>query len=109
MLKKLFVGGIPWETTEEQLRELFGQYGQVESVFIPTDKFTGKPRGFAFVEMSTGEDAEKAQKNLNQTQMGERTIVVNEAQERQERPRGPRSGGYDNDRRGGGGYSRNRY
>ncbi len=92
MSKKLYVGGLPWATTEDELRELFSQFGKVISVFIPTDKFSGKSRGFAFVEMSTEEEAQKAIDNLDQSQLGERTIVVNEARPQTDRPRSQKSG-----------------
>ena len=91
---KLYVGGLPYSTTEQQLSELFSQQGSVTSAKVITDKFTGQSRGFGFVEMATGEEAQKAITALNGTAMGGRTITVNEA-----RPQEKRSGG------GGGGYS----
>ncbi len=90
---KLYVGGLPYSTTEQQLSELFAQQGSVTSAKVITDKFTGQSRGFGFVEMATGEEAQKAIAALNGTAMGGRTITVNEA-----RPQEKRSGG------GGGGY-----
>src|SRR5207253_11393510 len=90
---KLYVGGLPYSSTEQQLQELFSQHGSVTSVKIITDKFTGQSRGFGFVEMATGEQAQKAISALNGTQMDGRTITVNEA-----RPQEKRTGG------GGGGY-----
>ena len=91
---KLYVGGLPYSTTEQQLSELFSPHGSVTSAKVITDKFTGQSRGFGFVEMATGEEAQKAIAALNGTAMGGRTITVNEA-----RPQEKRSGG------GGGGYS----
>jgi RNA recognition motif-containing protein len=90
---KLYVGGLPYSTTEQQLSELFTQQGSVTSAKVITDKFTGQSRGFGFVEMATGEEAQKAITALNGTQMAGRTITVNEA-----RPPVKRRGG------GGGGY-----
>ena len=90
---KLYVGGLPYSTTEQQLSELFSPHGSVTSSKVITDKFTGQSRGFGFVEMATGEEAQKAIAALNGTAMGGRTITVNEA-----RPQEKRTGG------GGGGY-----
>ncbi len=90
---KLYVGGLPYSTTEQQLSELFSQQGSVTSAKVISDKFTGQSRGFGFVEMATGEEAQKAITALNGTQMDGRTITVNEA-----RPQEKRAGG------GGGGY-----
>ena len=85
---KIYVGGLPYSATEEELSELFGAHGTVRSARVITDKFTGKSRGFGFVEMATDEEAQKAISALNATQMGGRTLTVNEA-----RPQEPRSGG----------------
>jgi RNA recognition motif-containing protein len=85
---KIYVGGLPYSATEEQLTELFGTHGTVRSARVITDKFTGKSRGFGFVEMATDEEAQRAIAALNATQMGGRTLTVNEA-----RPQEPRSGG----------------
>ena len=90
---KLYVGGLPYSTTEQQLSELFAQQGSVTSAKVITDKFTGQSRGFGFVEMATGEEAQKAISALNGTQLDGRTMTVNEA-----KPQEKRSGG------GGGGY-----
>ena len=91
MAKKLYVGNLPWSTTEEGLRNAFGQHGEVLSVNIITDRETGRSRGFGFVEM---ENAEAAIAAMNEKEYEGRKLRVNEAQERQ-----PRSGG-------GGGYQR---
>jgi len=85
MTKKLYVGNLPYETTEDQLRELFSQAGQVESVNIIINKFSGRSKGFAFVEMSSEEEAQKAIKMFNEYQLGGRAIIVNEARPREER------------------------
>ena len=90
---KLYVGGLPYSTTEQQLQELFSQHGSVTSAKVITDRYTGQSRGFGFVEMATGEEAQKAITALNGTQMDGRPVTVNEA-----RPQEKRTGG------GGGGY-----
>jgi len=90
---KLYVGGLPYSTTEQQLSELFAPQGSVTSAKVITDKFTGQSRGFGFVEMSTEDEAQKAISALNGTQLDGRTMTVNEA-----KPQEKRTGG------GGGGY-----
>jgi len=97
MSVKLYVGNLPWATTTDDLRQLFGQYGQVEDSFIPQDRESGRPRGFAFVTMASGSD--QAIQNLNETEFQGRTIRVNEAQ-----PSGGGGGGFRGGRGGGGGY-----
>ncbi len=97
MTNNLYVGGLPYSTTEGQLQEIFEKYGSVESARVITDKFTGRSRGFGFVEMSSGGEAQKAIEALNGTEIEGRTLTVNEA-----RPREQRSG-FGDDRRGGGG------
>lgn len=90
MSKKIYVGNLPYNSSEEEVRELFEQYGAVESVIIPTDRETGKPRGFGFVKMET-EAADAAIEGLEGTEFGGRTLRVNEARERERRgPRPPR-------------------
>jgi cold-inducible RNA-binding protein len=96
-LKNIFVGNLNFNTGEDELRQLFEQYGQVDRVSIMTDRDTGRSRGFGFVEMSNAEDGEKAIAALNGSQMGGRTLNVNEA-----RPKAERAGG------GGGGRGRDR-
>jgi RNA recognition motif-containing protein len=89
MPTKLFVGGIPFRTTEEELRQHFSQAGEVVSVFIPMDRMTQRPRGFAFVEMADDAAAEKAISMFDGTDMGGRRIAVNKARPMEERaPRG---------------------
>ncbi len=97
MGKRVFVGNLPFSATEDQLRELFSQHGEVSSAEIVKDKFTERSRGFAFVEMATDEAAVAAVAALNQHQMDGRPLTVNEARARTE-SRGPRDGG----NRGGG-------
>ena len=94
--KKLYVGGLPYAVTEDQLRELFSAHGTVESSTVITDRMTGRSKGFGFVEMSSQEEAQTAMDNLNNTQLEGRSITVNEA-----KPREPRGGGGGG---GGGGY-----
>lgn len=92
------MGNLPFSAREDDVRELFAQYGEVVSVALPTDRETGRPRGFGFVEMES-EDAQKAIDALNGRDFGGRQLNINLAREREERPRGG-GGGY-----GGGGYS----
>jgi len=86
MGKKLFVGGLPFETSNEELEKVFSEVGKVESANIITDKMTGRSRGFGFVEMSTDEEATKAIEKLNGSKLGERELAVAEAKPREERP-----------------------
>lgn len=85
MSKKLFVGGIPFQTTDEELQQHFSQAGEVVSVFIPMDRETRRPRGFAFVEMADDAGAEQAINKFDGSEMGGRTIVVNEARPQEQR------------------------
>ena len=94
-MKNIFVGNLDFSTTEDDLRQLFATYGQVDRVSIMTDRDTGRSRGFGFVEMSSSEDGEKAIAALNGSQLGGRKLNVNEA-----RPKTERGGG------GGGGRDR---
>jgi len=102
MGNKLYVGGLPYSVTEGRLQEIFAAHGTVESARVITDKFTGQARGFGFVEMSSGGEAQKAISALNGTQLEGRTLVVNEA-----RPQERRDGG--GGERGNGGGARNRW
>lgn len=88
MTNKLYVGGLPYSTTEDELRSVFSQAGNVTSARIITDKFTGRSRGFGFVEMASPEEAQAAINSLNGTQIGGREILVTEA--RPLEPRAPR-------------------
>jgi RNA recognition motif-containing protein len=101
--KKLYVGNLPFSATEDEIRDLFGRHGRVESVNLIMDRETGRPRGFAFVEMEAA-GADAAIQALNGSQIGGRAIRVNEAHERGAGPGGPRRGPS-----GGGGGRRDRY
>ncbi len=85
MSKKLYVGNLPYQTTEEDLSQAFGAHGQVASATIITDKFSGRSKGFGFVEMSSDDEAQKAIDALNGTDFGGRAVVVNEARPPRER------------------------
>jgi RNA recognition motif-containing protein len=103
MAKKLYVGSISFDATEESLRDLFSGIGEVESVKIITDMHTGRSKGFGFVEMSSEEDAKKAIEQLNGSTFMERSIIVNEARPQQPREKrgfgGGRGSGYGRGRR----------
>src|SRR5688500_17820063 len=110
MSKNLYVGNLAYTTTEDDLREVFSQHGTVSRTQVIMDRETGRSRGFGFVEMSDG--AEAAIQALNGTQLQGRTLTVNEAKPREERPRsgGGGGGGYGGGSRGGyGGGGRDRY
>lgn len=108
MAKKLYVGGLSYNTTQDTLKDTFSQAGSVDSATIITDKFSGRSKGFGFVEMSNDEEAEKAIEMFNGKELEGRTITVNEA--RPMEPRAPREGGGFNrgGRGGGGGFGRGR-
>jgi RNA recognition motif-containing protein len=91
-MTKIYVGNLPFSAAETDIRALFSQHGTVENVSVITDRETGRPRGFAFVEMSRA-DASRAIQNLNGKDMGGRPLRVNEAQERTGGGGGARSGG----------------
>lgn len=97
MSKKIYVGNLPFSATDDEVRAMFEEFGKVESVQLITDRESGRPRGFGFVEMANG--ADEAIQALHQREMGGRSLNVNEARPRQERPRGSHGGG------GGGGRS----
>jgi cold-inducible RNA-binding protein len=97
---KIYVGNLSYETTEDELAAEFGTFGRVESVAIPSDKFSGRPRGFAFVEMPNKAEADAAIAGLNGKSVKERTLVVNESKPRTENRGG--GGGYGGGRSGGG-------
>ena len=90
MTQNLFVGNLSYETTEEKLRTMFDEFGQTESVRLISDRYTGRSRGFAFVEMSTEQAAEEAISEMNNKQLDGREIKVEKAKPRPERDRGPR-------------------
>jgi len=102
MSRKLYVGNLPYQTDETALQTLFAQAGAVESVSVVRDQATGRARGFAFVEMATDEEAQKAASELNQFQMGGRALTVNEARPKPEGGFGG-GGGFGGNRGGGGG------
>ena len=87
MSTKLYVGSLPYATTDAQLTELFSQHGTVTSARVIADKFTGQSRGFGFVEMATSEEAQRAIEALNGTKLEQRTLVVNEAKPQEKRER----------------------
>ena len=110
MAKRLFIGGLPYAISEEELKDLLSKAGTVSSITLIKDKFTGQGKGFGFAEYASDEEADNAIKTLNGTDLGGRKIVVNEARPMEERPRrdfggrgdGPDRGGRGDDRRGGG-------
>ena len=108
-MKNIFVGNLSFNTNEDELRQAFEAYGQVERVSILTDRDTGRSRGFGFVEMANNEDGEKAIAALNGTQIGGRTINVNEARPKTERNSGGGGGGRDRAERGRGAGHRERW
>lgn len=93
MAKRLFVGGLPYSVTDQELSDMFAPYGQVVSAKVITDKFTGRSKGFGFVEFTDDASADEAIKGLNETEVGGRKIAVNEARPLEERA--PRPGGFD--------------
>jgi len=95
---RIYVGNLPYDLSEEELKQEFMAYGEVKSVTIPSDKFSGRPKGFGFVEMDSKSEAEAAIEAINGKIVKDRTIVVNEARPRTE----SRGGGSFGDRRGGG-------
>lgn len=103
MSNKLYVGGLPYSTTEDALEQLFSEHGNVESAKVITDRDTGRSRGFGFVEMESAGEAQKAISALNGTDLDGRTLTVNEAKPRENRSGGG-GGGY-----GGGGGGRDRW
>lgn len=101
MAKKLYVGGLSYNTSESTLKDTFAQAGTVSSANIIMDKMTGRSKGFGFVEMSSDEEAQKAIEMFNGKEIDGRALTVNEARPMESRP--PRSGGFDRGGRGGGG------
>ena len=102
---KIYVGNLPYEVTEEELRQEFGTFGEVTSVNIITDKYSGRPRGFGFVEMVTVSEGQAAIAGLNGKVLKDQTLTVNAARP----PSGSTGGGsYDNRRRGGSSRGRQR-
>jgi cold-inducible RNA-binding protein len=104
---RIYVGNLAYDVTEDELSAEFGTYGKVESIAIPFDKISGRPKGFAFVEMPTKTEADAAIAGLNGKMLKNRTIVVNESRPRTEnRGGGYNKGGFSGGRSGGGGYNR---
>jgi cold-inducible RNA-binding protein len=99
-MTNIFVGNLSFQTNQDDLMQAFSQYGNVERVNIVTDRDSGQPRGFAFVEMTERRDAENAISHLNGTELNGRAMNVNEARPK---PEGGRSGGFGGNRSGGGG------
>ena len=100
-MKKLYVGNLPYSTTDNDLRDMFAGVGEVASATIIMDKMSGRSKGFGFVEMSSDEEAQKAVETMNGKDFGGRTLTVNEARPMEDRPRRDFRGGGSN---GGGGY-----
>ena len=108
MAKKLYVGGLPYSTTDNELKDAFSQAGAVSSAIVIMDKMTGRSKGFGFVEFASDEDAQKAIDTFNGKDFGGRSITVNEARPMEDRPRrdsrgGGGGGGYGGGNRGGSG------
>ena len=110
MSTKLYIGNLAFQTTSQELQELFAQAGTVESASVVEDRMTGRSRGFAFVEMSTKEEATAAIDQFNGKELGGRALKVNEAKPRENRAGGGGGGrgGFGGNRGGGGGYGGNR-
>jgi len=98
----IYISSLSFNVNDEDLKDVFSDYGEVTSAKVITDKFTGRSKGFGFVEMPNDDEAKDAISKLNGAQYDGRTINVNEARPREERPR-------NNDRRGGGGYNSRKY
>src|SRR5437588_5436159 len=108
MSTKLYIGNLAFQTTSQELQELFAQAGTVESASVVEDRMTGRSRGFAFVEMSTKEEATAAIDQFNGKELGGRALKVNEAKPRENRAGGGGGRGFGGNRGGGGGYGGNR-
>jgi RNA recognition motif-containing protein len=106
---KIFCGSLPFSLEETELKEFFEEYGEVTSSVIISDKFSGRSKGFGFVEMSNDEQAQKAIEELNGAEVNGRTIVVNKAEEKKDNNRGGfRKGGGSYKGGGGGGFNKGR-
>ena len=103
MSKKLYVGGLPYSVDDAQLNEMFASYGEILSAKVIQDKFSGRSKGFGFVEISDDAAAQKAIDEVNGKDIGGRSITVNEARPMTPRPSGGGGGGFGGGRRGGGG------
>lgn len=107
-MTKIFVGGLAYSKTSQDLNAMFAAFGAVLSAQVITDKFTNQSKGFGFVEMSNDDEAQTAIKELDGTELDGRRLGVSVAKPREDRPAGGNRGGFDRDNRGGGG-NRNRY
>jgi len=105
MAVKLYVGNLPYSTTDADLQQLFAEYGTVESASVINDRESGRSKGFGFVELADADQAKVAIDALNGKEFSGRNIVVNEARPREDRPRGNGGGGFGGDRGGNGGGS----
>ena len=101
MAKKLFVGGLSWDTTDDGLRQAFASFGEITEAKVITDRDTGRSRGFGFVTFTQEEDAKKAISQMDGTSLDGKTIKVNEAQEKSPRGGGRSGGGFGGGRGGG--------
>lgn len=102
---RIYVGNLSYEVTEDELAAEFGSFGKVDSVSVPSDRYSGRPRGFAFVDMPTKSEADAAIAGLNGKTLKDRTIVVNESHPRTEGGRGGGGGSnYGGRKSGGGGF-----
>ena len=106
MAVRLFVGNLPYSATEAALRDLFSAVGPLSYIYLPTDRDSGKPRGFAFVTMGTADEAKQAAEKMNGTDLGGRQLTVNEARPKEDRPGGGFGGGGGGRGFGGGGGGR---
>ncbi len=103
---KMYVGNIPFSTSDDELKELFGEFGEVTDVHIPEDRESGRPRGFAFVTMDSKDAMVSAIKDLDGAEFGGRSLRVNEAKPREDRGGGGGGGSRGGNRGGGGGRDR---
>jgi len=106
---KIYVGNLSFRTTQQELEDLFTNYGSVQEAAVVTDRETGRSRGFGFVTMPEDGEANAAIEALNGTEIEGRTLTVNEARPKTDRPRGGGGGGYGGGRGGGGGGGRDRW
>ena len=109
MSKRIYVGGLPFKTTEEEMNALFATHGAVTSAKLITDKFSGQSRGFGFVEMANDAEAVAAMEKLNGSDFGGRKLTINEARPMEARTGGGDRGGRGGDRGGRGGYGDNKW
>ena len=105
-MTNIYVGNLSYDATEDDIRQAFSTHGEVSAVNVITDRETGRPRGFAFVEMPNGEEAKTAIQNVNETEIAGRSVKVNEARPKGDRPRGGGGGGGGGYGGGGGGGGR---